>query len=74
MSAPRAVKRPGGLVGVGIIGGGLQAETYAACLAGRVTDARFVAIWGGSRAVELADRYGAAATASAEAVVANPGV
>ena len=46
-------------IGVGIVGSGLQGETYAASLAGHVPDARFVAIWGGSRAPELA-RHGAA--------------
>jgi predicted dehydrogenase len=56
-------------LGIGIIASGLQAETYAACLAGHVTDARFTAIWGGSRADELAARYGARAVGSAQDLV-----
>jgi predicted dehydrogenase len=61
-------------IGVGIIGSGLQAETYAASLAGHVPDARFVAIWGGSRAPELAAAWGGEAVGSAEAVVDHPDV
>ena len=61
-------------IGVGIVGSGLQAETYAASLAGHVPDARFVAIWGGSRAAELAEQWGGEAVASAEAVVGHPDV
>jgi len=63
-----------GPVGVGIIGSGLQAETYAASLAGHVPGGRFVSIWGGSRAPDLAVRYDGAAAASAEAVAFDPGV
>jgi scyllo-inositol 2-dehydrogenase (NADP+) len=61
-------------VGVGIIGSGLQAETYAAALAGHVPGGRFVSIWGGSRAPELAGRYGGTPAASSEAVVSDPAV
>ena len=69
--APRSPRAP---IGVGIIGSGVQGETYAASLAGHVPDARFVSIWGGSRAEELAERWRGRAAASAEDVVSDPDV
>jgi predicted dehydrogenase len=61
-------------IGVGIIGSGLQAETYAACLSGHVPGARLAAIWGGSRTQDLATPYGGAIAASADALVRRAGV
>lgn len=61
-------------IGVAIIGSGLQAETYAACLAGHVPDAELVTIWGGSRAASLAERWGGTAAPSADAAIADPRV
>ncbi len=61
-------------LGVGIIGSGLQAETWAACLARHVDGARLGPIWGGSSASELAERFGGRAVASAEMLVSDPDV
>src|SRR4051794_18904724 len=61
-------------LGVAIIGSGLQAETYAACLARHVKGARITTIWGGSRAVELADQFGGRPAASADDAVLDPDV
>jgi predicted dehydrogenase len=63
-----------GRIGVGIVGSGLQAETWAACLAGHVEGAELRRIWGGSRAEQLGQRFGARAAASADEVVNDPDV
>src|SRR4051794_2215687 len=63
-----------GGIGVAIIGSGLQAETYGACLARHVEGAHLATIWGGSHASDLARAGGGRATASAEEAVADPDV
>ena len=60
---------PDGTLGVGIVGSGLQAETYAACLARHVTGAHLAAIWGGRRARELAAAWGGRVASSFEEMV-----
>src|SRR5581483_9188523 len=52
-------------IGIGIIGSGYMGRTYAECVARYNTNARLVAVAGGSRAPALATDYG---------VDAEPGV
>jgi predicted dehydrogenase len=61
-------------LGVAIIGSGLQAETYAACLARHVKDAHLTTIWGGSHADELTRTWGGRAGASAQDAIGDPDV
>lgn len=69
MTAHTAVADP---IGVGIIGSGLQAETYAACLAQGIEGAGLIGVWGGRRAADLGARYGVAEAPSADALVSDP--
>jgi len=61
-------------VGFGFLGSGNMATVYADALATQVTGGRFVAVAGGSRAADLAARYGAQAEPSVEALLARPDV
>lgn len=61
-------------VGVGIIGSGYMALTYAEALARYVAGGRLAAIGGGSRAGALGADYGVPAYPSAAALLADPAV
>jgi predicted dehydrogenase len=61
-------------VGVGIVGSGYMALTYAESLSRYVRGGRLVAIGGGSRAAALAADYGVAAHPTLEALLADPAV
>lgn len=61
-------------VGIGIVGSGYMALTYAEALARYVPGARLAAIGGGSRAPALGADYGVPAYPSAAALLADPGV
>lgn len=61
-------------VGVGIVGSGYMALTYAEALARYVSGGRLVAIGGGSRAPALAADYGVPAYATAEALLTDSAV
>src|SRR5919205_850006 len=64
MSTPRTV-------GIGIVGAGLMARTYAETLAKYVQGCQFVAVAVGRRAPQLAADYGVAHEASLESLVAR---
>ncbi len=55
-------------VGIGLLGSGFMAHTYAECLAKHVPDGDLVAVACGSRAPGLAAEYGVAHEPSAEAI------
>jgi len=61
-------------VGIGLLGSGFMAHTYAECLARHVPNAHLAAIALGSRAPGLAEEYGVAFEASAEALLARDDV
>ena len=61
-------------VGIGIVGSGHMARTYAQCLAVHTTGTRFAAIAGGSRAPTVAEEYGVPAEPTLEALLARPDV
>ena len=61
-------------IGIGIIGSGFMARTYAACLASYVRGARLVAVAGGSRAPQLAADYGVTAAIDVSTLVEDPNV
>lgn len=58
-------------VGIGLLGSGFMAHTYAECLAKHVPNAHLAAIALGSRAPGLAEEYGVAFEASAESLLAR---
>lgn len=59
-------------VGVGMIGSGFMAHTYSEVVARYAKGGRLVAVAGGSRAPELAGRYGVPADGSIEQLLARP--
>jgi predicted dehydrogenase len=61
-------------IGIGIVGAGLMARTYAETLANYVEGCRFVAVAVGSRAAQLAADYGVAYEPSLESLVARPDI
>ncbi len=61
-------------VGIGLLGSGFMAHTYAECLAKHVPNAHLTAVALGSRAPALADEYGVAHEPSAEALLARDDV
>ncbi|HVA87824.1 MAG TPA: Gfo/Idh/MocA family oxidoreductase [Candidatus Saccharimonadales bacterium] len=61
-------------VGVGIVGSGHMARTYAQCLAVHTTGTRFAAIAGGSRAPLLAAEYSVPVEPSLDALLARSDV
>lgn len=61
-------------VGFGFLGSGNMATVYADALATQVDGGRFVAVAGGSRAADLAARYGAEAEPSVDALLARQDV
>lgn len=61
-------------VGIGLLGSGFMAHTYAECLARHVPNAHLAAIALGSRAPGLAEEYGVAFEASAESLLARDDV
>ncbi|MBK9945151.1 MAG: Gfo/Idh/MocA family oxidoreductase [Kouleothrix sp.] len=61
-------------IGIGMIGSGYMALTYAEALARYVRGARLMAVAGGTRAPGLAASYGAAAAPSIEALLARSDV
>lgn len=67
MTAERAI-------GIGIVGSGLMARTYAETLAKYVHGCRFAAVTTGSRAPQLALDYGVACESSLESMVARPDI
>lgn len=58
-------------VGVGLLGSGFMAHTYAECLAKHVPNAHLVAVALGSRAPALCEEYGVELEASADALLAR---
>ena len=61
-------------VGVGLLGSGFMAHTYAECLAKHVPNAHLVAVALGSRAPGLCDEYGVALEPTADALLARDDV
>jgi predicted dehydrogenase len=61
-------------VGIGILGSGYMGRTYAECVARYNTNARLVAIAGGSRAPTLAADYGVEVEPSVEALLSRDDV
>jgi len=61
-------------IGLGIVGSGYMALTYAEALAKHVRGGRLAAIGGGSRAAALAADYGVPAYATLTALLADPSV
>jgi predicted dehydrogenase len=61
-------------VGIGIVGSGFMARTYAQCVVAHTSGTRLAAIAGGSRAADLARDYGVPAEPTLEALLANPDV
>ncbi len=61
-------------VGVGIIGSGFMANTYAEVLTNHVQGAQLVAIAGGTRAPALAARYAIASVDTLDELVARPDI
>src|SRR5215472_12462641 len=57
-----------------ILGAGFMGATYAECLAHHVPDAELVAVAGGRRAPELAQRYGVEAEADVKAAISRDDV
>ena len=62
------------IIGIGIVGSGLMARTYAETLAKYVRGCRFVAVSTGSRAQQLARDYGVAYESSLESLAARQDV
>ncbi|MBN1492390.1 MAG: Gfo/Idh/MocA family oxidoreductase [Phycisphaerae bacterium] len=58
-------------IGVGIIGSGFMGTTYSETLAKYCSGAKLVAVTGGSRAAELAKRYGMDCEADAKKLIAR---
>lgn len=61
-------------IGIGIIGSGYMGRTYAECIARYNTDARLVAVAGGTRAPGLAADHGVAAEPSIDVLLARPDI
>src|SRR5262245_38204063 len=61
-------------IGVGILGSGFMAHTYAECLAKHVTGAELRAVACGSRAPGLAEEYGAAHEPDAASLLSRPDI
>jgi len=61
-------------IGIGIVGSGLMARTYAETLAKYVRGCKFVAVTTGSRAPQLAQDYGVECESSLESMVARPDI
>ena len=71
MSGRRTIVRP---VGLGIVGSGHMARTYANCLASHTHGTRLVAVTGGSRAPALAAEFGVPAEPDLAALLARDDV
>ena len=61
-------------IGVGMLGSGFMAHTYAECLARHVTGAELRAIACGTRAPALAQEYGVALVPDERALLARPDI
>ena len=61
-------------IGIGIVGSGLMARTYAETLAKYVRGCKFVAVTAGRRAPQLAQDYGVECERSLESMVARPDI
>lgn len=61
-------------IGVGILGSGYMGRTYAHCLAEHTSGGRLVAVFGGSRASELARDFAAGHEAALEGLLARPDI
>jgi myo-inositol 2-dehydrogenase/D-chiro-inositol 1-dehydrogenase len=61
-------------LGIAIVGSGGMGLTWAEVVARRTPDANLVAVWGGTRAAELARAYGCSAAPSLDALLGRPDV